>query len=127
MPESKDQNGLMAKTSLKTRWSLKHKILTLFYAFKDNRTPWYAKLTALSSIIYLISPADILPDVIPFAGYIDDIVIVPFLIDLSTKLLPAAIKRDAEQRARMRGKKIFWALIIIVIVLTVALYFIFRN
>ena len=117
----------MAKTSLRTRWSLKNKILTLFYAFKDSRTPWYAKITALSSIIYLISPADILPDVIPFAGYIDDIIIVPFLIDLSTKLLPAEIKRDAEQRARTRGKKILWMLVIIVLALTIALYFIFRN
>jgi uncharacterized membrane protein YkvA (DUF1232 family) len=124
---SKDQNGLMAKTSLRTRWSLKHKILTLFYAFKDRRTPLYAKITALSSLIYLISPADIIPDVIPFAGYIDDIIIVPFLIDLSTKLLPVEIKRDAEQKARKRGRIILWMLIIIVVALSVALYFIFRK
>ena len=117
----------MAKTSLSTRWSLKHKILTLFYAFKDKRTPLYAKITALSSIIYLISPADILPDVIPFAGYIDDIIIVPFLIDLSTKLLPAEIKRDAEHRARKRSRKIVWILIAVVLALTILLYFIFRN
>ena len=117
----------MAKTSLRTRWSLKHKVLTLFYAFKDGRTPLYAKITALSSLIYLISPADILPDVIPFAGYIDDIIIVPFLIDLSTKLLPAEIKRDAEQKARKRGRKILWMLIIIVVALSVALYFVFRK
>ena len=117
----------MAKTSIKTRWSLKHKILTLFYAFKDDRTPLYAKITALSSIIYLISPADIIPDIIPFAGYIDDIVVVPFLIDLSTKLLPLEIRRDAELRARKRGRAILWILIIIVVALTVALYFIFRK
>jgi uncharacterized membrane protein YkvA (DUF1232 family) len=124
---SKDQNGLMARTTLKTGWSLKHKILTLFYAFKDRRTPLYAKVTALSSIIYLISPADILPDVIPLAGYIDDIVIVPFLIDLSTKLLPAEIKNDAQQKARGRSKKILWVLIITVVAITVSFYFIFRN
>ena len=117
----------MAKTSIKTRWSLKHKILTLFYAFKDDRTPLYAKITALSSIIYLISPADIIPDIIPFAGYIDDIVVVPFLIDLSTKLLPLEIRRDAELRARKRGRAILWIIVIIVVALTVALYFIFRK
>lgn len=117
----------MAKTSLGTTWSLKSKILTLFYACKDRRTPWYAKLTALTSLIYLISPADIVPDVIPLAGYIDDILIVPFLIDLSTKLLPAEIKRHAELRARNRSRKILWILIISVLALTVALYFIFRN
>jgi uncharacterized membrane protein YkvA (DUF1232 family) len=117
----------MAKSSLKRKWSLKHQILTLFYAFKDERTPWYAKITALSSLIYLISPADIIPDIIPFAGYIDDIFIVPFLINLSTNLLPAEIKLAAEQRARARSKKILWVLIIIVLALTAALYFIFRH
>lgn len=87
----------------------------------------YAKITALSSIIYLISPADIVPDIIPLAGYIDDLIIVPFLINLSTKLLPPDIKREAEQQARMRGKKILWTLIVAVVALTIALYFIFRN
>ena len=117
----------MAKTSLRTRWSLKHKVLTLFYAFKDRRTPLFAKITTLSSLIYLISPADILPDVIPFAGYIDDIIIVPFLIDLSTRLLPAEIRKVAEQKARARSKKILLAVAAVAIGLTVLLYFIFRN
>ena len=117
----------MAKSSLKTKWSLKHQILTLFYAFKDERTPWYAKITALSSLIYLVSPADIIPDIIPVAGYIDDLFIVPFLINLSTKLLPADIRLNAEHRARVRSKKILWVLIIIVLALTAGLYFIFKH
>ena len=117
----------MAKSSLKAKWSLKHQILTLFYAFKDQRTPWYAKITALSSLIYLVSPADILPDVIPFAGYLDDLFVVPFLIDLSNKLLPADIKKDAELKARARGKKIIWILIITALALTAGLYFLFRD
>lgn len=117
----------MAKSSLKTKWSLKHQILTLFYAFKDKRTPWYARITAISSLIYLVSPADILPDIIPFAGYLDDLFIVPFLVDLSTRLLPADIKRDAELRARARSKKMLWILIIVVFALTATLYFIFKD
>ena len=117
----------MAKTSLRTRWSLKNKILILYYAFKDRRTPWYAKLTAITSLIYLISPADIIPDIIPFAGYIDDILVVPFLIDLSTKLLPPEIKREAELRARKRSRKILWVIVIAAVALTVGLYFIFRK
>ena len=117
----------MAKSTLKTKWSFKHQILTLFYAFKDKRTPWYAKITALSSLIYLISPADLLPDIIPFAGYLDDFFIVPFLVDVSTKLLPADIRRDAELRARARSKKILWILVIAVLALTAALYFIFKD
>lgn len=116
----------MANTTLKTKWSLKKQILVLYYALKDKRTPWYAKVTALSSIIYLISPADLLPDVIPFAGYIDDLFIVPFLINISTQLLPADIKRIAEERARSRSKKVIWTIVIVVLVIAVAIYFLTR-
>jgi uncharacterized membrane protein YkvA (DUF1232 family) len=114
----------MANTTLKTKWSLKKQILVLYYALKDKRTPWYAKVTALSSIVYLISPADLLPDVIPFAGYIDDLFIVPFLINISTQLLPADIKRIAEERARKRSKKVIWTIVIVVLLIAVAVYFI---
>ena len=90
-------------------------LLTFFYALKDARTPWYAKLTALLSIIYLLSPADIVPDIIPFAGYIDDIVIVPFLINVSTKLLPAQVRQLAEQRAVKNKRKLLWIKIAVII------------
>jgi uncharacterized membrane protein YkvA (DUF1232 family) len=104
----------MAKSTIKRRWSLKNQILTLFYAFKDAETPWYAKLTSLLSIVYLLSPADLIPDVIPFAGYIDDLFIVPFLINISTKLLPAGVKKIAEQKALDRSKKLQWVFILAV-------------
>jgi uncharacterized membrane protein YkvA (DUF1232 family) len=116
----------VARSSLKTKWSLKHKILTLFYAFKDTRTPWYAKITALSSLIYLVSPADILPDVIPVAGYIDDLFIVPFLVNLSTKLLPPDIRRDAEIKARNKGKRLLWIMLAVLLIICVSIYFIAR-
>lgn len=116
----------MAKTTLKTKWSLKKQILVLYYALKDKRTPWYAKVTALSSIIYLLSPADLLPDVIPFAGYLDDLFVVPFLINISTQLLPADIKKIAEERAGRRSKKIVWTIVIVVLLVAAAIFFISR-
>ena len=116
----------MAK-SLKTKWSFKHQILTLFYAFKDERTPWYAKITTLLSAVYLISPADLLPDIIPLAGYIDDLFIVPFLVNISTKLLPPDIKRDAELKARRKSNYILWVLAIVVIAIMVLIYLLVRH
>ena len=107
----------MAKNPIRRRWSLKQQILTLFYAFKDARTPWYAKLTSLSSLIYLLSPADFIPDVIPFAGYIDDLFVVPFLINISTRLLPLDIKKIAEEKARMKSKKLQWVFILAAIII----------
>jgi uncharacterized membrane protein YkvA (DUF1232 family) len=99
------------------KWSLRVKILTLYYAVMDSRTPWYAKLTAASSLFYLISPVDIIPDVIPFLGYADDLVIVPLLMSISTMMLPPEIKRISEERARRQGKKAMWLIIIALILL----------
>lgn len=101
-------------------------LFTFYYALKDARTPWYAKLTALLSIIYLVSPADILPDIIPLAGYVDDIVIVPFLFNMAAKLLPADVRAIAEQKAVKNSKKLLWIkilLFVLVIAVMVGLYF----
>ena len=115
----------MAKLPVSRGWSFKQQILTLFYAFKDERTPLYAKITSLSSLVYLLSPADLLPDVIPLAGYIDDLFIVPFLVNISTKLLPADVKRTAEQKARNRGRKLTWILVALAVVLVGLLVLLF--
>jgi uncharacterized membrane protein YkvA (DUF1232 family) len=120
----------MAKISATRGWSFRQQILTLFYAFKDDRTPWYAKVTSLSSIIYLLSPADLLPDVIPFAGYIDDLFVVPFLINISTKLLPAHIKSSAELKAQKNSKRFTWVFILAIVLivgLLVLLFFAASN
>ncbi len=100
-------------------------IFILYYAFKDARTPWYAKLTALLSIIYLLSPADFIPDIIPFAGYIDDLVIVPFLINISSKLLPEDVKQLASQKASKNNKQLKWliAVLAILVIGLMALFF----
>ena len=105
-------------------------LLTFYFALKDPRTPWYEKLTAALSIIYLVSPADLLPDIIPLAGYIDDIVIVPFLLHISNKLLPQEVRSIAEQKAIKNRKKLLWIKIgvaILVIGIMVLTYFLAKN
>lgn len=121
----------MAKTTTVARgWSFKQQILTLYYAFKDERTPWYAKVTSLSSLLYLLSPIDFLPDVIPLAGYVDDLFVVPFLVNIATKLLPADVKLLAEHKARARSRKMIWVLVaaaIIIVGILVAVFMLAKG
>ena len=100
-------------------------LFLLYYAFKDAKTPWYAKFTALLSIVYLLSPADFIPDIIPFAGYVDDLVIVPFLMNISSKLLPEEVRKQAEQKASKNNKRLKWlmALLVVLIIGLMALFF----
>lgn len=100
----------------KKTWSLKRDILTLYYAFKHPGTPWYAKVTALLSLLYLISPADLVPDLIPFAGIADDIVIVPFLLNISTKLLPHTVLVATEERARRNSRRLGWLMAVAAVI-----------
>lgn len=42
----------------------------------DGRVPFRAKLIVPAAIVYLIWPFEIVPDIIPLAGWIDDILVM---------------------------------------------------
>ncbi|MDG4944120.1 YkvA family protein [Staphylococcus agnetis] len=56
--------------------------------YKDEETPLLAKMIALLTIAYALSPIDLIPDFIPILGYLDDVLIVPFGIWLSLMFIP---------------------------------------
>lgn len=49
-----------------------HSALVLFYCLKDKDTPTWAKGVIVGALGYLIMPMDLIPDIIPGAGYGDD-------------------------------------------------------
>lgn len=46
--------------------------LVLFHCLKDRDTPAWAKGVIVGALGYLILPADLIPDILPGAGYGDD-------------------------------------------------------
>lgn len=46
--------------------------LTLFYCLQDRDTPTWAKGVIVGALGYLVLPADLIPDIIPGAGFGDD-------------------------------------------------------
>ena len=60
-------------------------------AMKNKNTPKLAKFLGIVAIVYAISPADLIPDTIPILGMIDDATILPFLIYLTTKMIPEEV------------------------------------
>lgn len=101
----------------KKGWKWKEKILALYFGMTDPATPFWSKIPAFVSIIYLISPVDLIPDIIPFAGWLDDLVIVPLLFGLSVRLLPGQVRERARTRARNESGRLGAFLIIILIIL----------
>lgn len=46
--------------------------LTLFYCLQDRDTPKWAKGIIVGALGYLVLPMDLIPDIIPGAGFTDD-------------------------------------------------------
>ncbi len=78
---------------------LKAEITALYYAAQDPRVPWTAKGVILLALGYALSPIDLIPDFIPVLGYLDDLLILPALIALALRLLPAEAMAAARERA----------------------------
>ncbi len=80
--------------------SINQKIGAMYIAIKRDDTPLYAKLACGLCVYYVLSPLDIVPDFIPILGAIDDVVVLPFLMWLSVKLMPADIMEECMQQTK---------------------------
>jgi uncharacterized membrane protein YkvA (DUF1232 family) len=49
----------------------------------SSKTPWGAILSLFAALLYGASPIDLIPDLIPLIGWVDDAVIVPVLLLLA--------------------------------------------
>ena len=110
---------------------LKAEIQVLALAYSDKRTPFLAKLVIGLTVGYLLSPIDLIPDFIPILGLLDDLIIVPLLILLSIRLIPASVLQDARERAiknskNHKGTNWIAAILIIIIWLTL-IYFLYEK
>jgi uncharacterized membrane protein YkvA (DUF1232 family) len=78
---------------------LKKETYAIYIACKDPRVPWYARLFAGFVVAYAFSPIDLIPDVIPIFGYLDDLVLVPLGIILVIKMIPPAVLAECREKA----------------------------
>ena len=83
----------------------KRNLLVLFTALFNRKTPRNIRLMIVAAFVYLISPVDFLPDVIPGLGLLDDAVIVPSLLVLAQSFLPQVVREDSERKADFLGPK----------------------
>lgn len=70
----------------------------LWFALRHPAAPGWLKLGAVAIVLYVLSPVDLLPDVLPFVGVVDDIVLVPLAIRWLLKRLPPEIAAAAARR-----------------------------
>jgi uncharacterized membrane protein YkvA (DUF1232 family) len=79
--------------------ALKRESHALYLAARHPATPWYARLLAGLVVAYALSPIDLIPDVIPLLGYLDDIILVPAGIALVLRLIPPTVMAECRAQA----------------------------
>jgi len=119
--------------SLKSKANaLKRLLPALALALKHPNTPWHAKILAGATVIYALSPIDLIPDFIPVLGYLDDLIILPLLAGVAIKCIPKEVLDEcliASEHLWDNGKPkhwtysipivIIWVMIITVIILAI--------
>ena len=100
--------------------ALKRDVVALWLAARDPRTPWSARIVAGLTAAYALSPIDLIPDVIPVLGLLDDLLVVPLGIWLALRLIPAELMAEMRERAVDAGRLTSRAGLAIVIAIWIA-------
>jgi len=82
-------------------WSaVKGDLRLLWRALRHPLAPAWLKLGTLGLVVYLLSPVDLIPDLLPFVGVVDDVVLIPLAIAWMLRRLPARLRQDIGADAR---------------------------
>lgn len=106
--------GFMNRGMIAKIWD---KVLLLWEKATGPEVPVKLKLTIIGALLYLILPADCIPDVIPGIGFIDDVAVIGFVFkQVSEYALPQIInmagqkvKGSIYRKIDERLKKIFFS------------------
>ena len=83
------------------RRTFKRELNTYQLVLKDTRTPRAAKLLLEMAVGYALLPFDLIPDFIPVIGHLDDAIIVPGLVWLALRQIPAEVVADYRTQAEL--------------------------
>ncbi|WP_072622123.1 YkvA family protein [Spirulina major] len=94
--------GSMQRGPVKEIWS---KVEVLVQLVRDPEAAWKSKALAIASLIYLISPIDAIPDVIPIGGLVDDVALIVVVVSTLAGEVETYLVRQAEQKAEIEIRK----------------------
>lgn len=99
---------------------LKMDIPAVFIALGKKETPIAAKILAVLTLGYALSPIDLIPDFIPVLGYLDDVILLPAFIAITMKLIPDDILAECRKESEGlwkdgKPKKWYYAIPIVIV------------
>lgn len=93
-------NQIQRKSAFVTRWQtwvqqLRKDAHVFYFACKDARMPWSAKLVAACTVGYVFSPVQLIPSFIPVIGFADDLVVLYLGGKLLRRLTPPDVLAES--------------------------------
>ncbi|TCO79349.1 YkvA family protein [Marinisporobacter balticus] len=79
---------------LKTIIKLFKRISVIHKLIKDPNVAFYKKIMVISGLIYFISPIDLVPEIVLGFGFIDDAVLILYIVSKISDELDRYIKKD---------------------------------
>ena len=56
---------------------------------REPRVPWLVKTVPALALLYVLSPFDFVPDVLPVVGELDDLAVLVIAVELFVRICPA--------------------------------------
>ena len=84
--------------ALKAGGEVIEKALQLYYAAQRPEIPKWAKTVIFGALAYFISPVDAIPDIIPMAGFTDDLGALAAAIGMVAMYITDDVKAQARQK-----------------------------
>lgn len=88
-------------------------LVACWYVLRDARTPGRVRMLIITALAYTVSPLDLMSDVVPVLGYLDDAVLTPLALALSLRFAPKQVVSEARLRAQaLSGTKVLVAAVL---------------
>ncbi len=79
---------------------LAYSSLLMYYAYKAENTPLWARRIILGAFAYLLSPLDSIPDLTPVLGFTDDLGVISFGLVSIACYIDSSVRENAKTKLR---------------------------
>ena len=90
--------GLLQKVLMRAGRTIAQPALEAFEMLIDASTPTQVRMTMFAALTYLIMPMDLVPDLVPVAGFSDDLVALTAVISLWSSYITPEIRNKARRK-----------------------------
>ena len=90
--------GLLQKVLMRAGRTIAQPALEAFEMLIDASTPTQVRMTMFAALTYLIMPMDLVPDLVPVAGFSDDLVALTAVISLWSSYITPELRNKARRK-----------------------------